>query len=152
MMKNIFDAVVVEEIVKRINQLTPETKPLWGKMSVAQMLADSNVSYAFNDYPERFTRPNALKKWLLKTFVKPNVVSDKSYKKNSPTAPVFLIKETKDFNTEKQLLIDNIRKTQQIGGAYFEKIDNFSFGKMTIQEWNNMFYKHLDHHLTQFGV
>ena len=27
-----------------------------------------------------------------------------------------------------------------------------TLGKLKSQEWNNMFYKHLDHHLTQFGV
>jgi hypothetical protein len=58
----------------------------------------------------------------------------------------------KNFEIEKSKLIDNIRKTQQLGAVYFEGLNNFSFGKLTSQEWNNMFYKHLDHHLGQFGV
>jgi hypothetical protein len=27
-----------------------------------------------------------------------------------------------------------------------------SFGALTKTEWSNMLYKHLDHHLTQFGA
>ena len=30
--------------------------------------------------------------------------------------------------------------------------ESFSFGKLKAQEWNNMFAKHLNHHLEQFGV
>ncbi|MCJ8164098.1 hypothetical protein MKJ04_04535 [Pontibacter sp. E15-1] len=30
--------------------------------------------------------------------------------------------------------------------------ESHSFGRLSSQEWNNMFYKHLDHHLSQFGV
>jgi hypothetical protein len=78
--------------------------------------------------------------------------NEKPYKKNSQTAPEFLVKADKDFNKEKQRLINYINKTQQLGENYFEGKESHSFGKLTSVEWNNMFYKHLDHHLTQFGV
>jgi len=42
--------------------------------------------------------------------------------------------------------------TQKFGSARFEGKESHSFGKLTSKEWNNMFYKHLNHHLTQFGV
>jgi hypothetical protein len=37
--KNLFEPSVKMDIVDRINTLTRETKALWGKMNVAQMLA-----------------------------------------------------------------------------------------------------------------
>jgi hypothetical protein len=58
----------------------------------------------------------------------------------------------KDFEKEKAILIDNLKKTQELGEAHFEGKDNFSFGKMSSKEWNGLFYKHLDHHLSQFGI
>lgn len=80
------------------------------------------------------------------------VVSPEAYKQNERTSPSFVISNARDFENEKALLIANIEKTQQLGATYFEGKENFSFGLMTAEEWNTMFYKHLDHHLRQFGV
>lgn len=148
---NIFDESVVNKLIERIESLQPETKPLWGKMSVDQMLAHVNVAYemAFeNIHP----KPNAFKRWLLKSFVKNGVVNEVPYKKNTPTAPVFIIKGNKDFSKEKARLIAYLNKTVQLGASHFEQKESLSFGPMTATEWNNQFYKHLDHHLGQFGV
>ncbi len=152
MIKDIFTSETANEVIDRINHLSPDQKPEWGKMSADQMLAHCNVSYAFVFEPQKFKKPGMLKKWVLKTFVKNFVVGEKPYKINSPTAPDFLIKNSRDFEKEKKLLIDNIHKVQRLGRAHFEGKDNFSFGKMSANEWNILFYKHLDHHLRQFGV
>ncbi len=152
MMKNIFDAQVADEVIQRINRLKPIDRPQWGKMSVDQMLAHCNVSYAFMYEPEKFKKPGVFRKFLMKTFIKQFVVSEKPYPKNSRTAPAFIITDQRDFEKEKNKLIENIQRTQQLGFEYFDGRDSFSFGKMTGNEWNNMFYKHLEHHLTQFSV
>jgi hypothetical protein len=81
MIKNIFNAEVVQELIERINQLKPEDKPLWGKMSADQMLAHCNVTYGFTYESEKYKKPNPFMKFLLKTFVKGFVVSDKPYPK-----------------------------------------------------------------------
>ena len=150
-MKNIFEKNISNEVIERINRLTPESKPQWGKMSADQMLAHCNVTYEFVfDYKHK--KPSGFKKLMLKTFVKNAVVSEKPYKKNGPTAPEFLIKDEKNFETEKNRLIVYITKTQELGDNYFDNKESHSFGKLTKTKWSNMFYKHLDHHLNQFGV
>jgi hypothetical protein len=151
MIKNIFTSEVANEVIARIHQLKPTDKPLWGKMSADQMLAHCNVTYGFTFEPDKYKKPNALMKFLLKTFVKNFVVSDKPYPKNTKTTKDFIMIGQKEFDKEKEKLIANIQKTQELGEAYFEGRDNFSFGKMSSKEWNGLFYKHLDHHLTQFG-
>jgi hypothetical protein len=91
-------------------------------------------------------------KLMLTAFVKKLVTNEAPYKQNSRTAPQFLITDARDFEKEKSRLIAYIGKTQQLGGAHFDgKLSN-SFGKLNTVEWNNMFYKHLNHHLSQFGV
>ena len=152
MIKDIFDKQVSEEIISRINRLTPTTKPQWGKMNVGQMLAHCNVTYRYTFEPEQFKRPNAIKKFLLRTFIKKIVTSEKPYPRNGRTAPEFVMTESKNVESERNMLIANIRKAQQLGESYFEGKENFSFGKMTAKEWNTLFYKHLNHHLTQFAV
>ncbi len=150
-MKSIFNLNDTKEIIERISQLTPDTKGLWGKMSVAQMLAHCNVTYEMA-YEKIHPAPNSIVKFMLKLFVKKSVVNETPYKKSIQTAPAFIIKENKDFYTEKERLINYIIKTQELGTNYFEGRESLSFGSLNSKEWNNMFYKHLDHHLQQFGV
>lgn len=148
---NIFKPEVTEQVIDRINKLTPETKPLWGKMSVSQMLAHLCVSYEMI-YENKHPKPNGFTKFILKLFVKDAVVSEKPYKHNSPTASAFVIQDERNFEAEKGRLIDYMHRTQQLGEAAFDGKASHSFGPLTITEWNNLFYKHLDHHLSQFGV
>ncbi|MES2799322.1 MAG: hypothetical protein V4638_04845 [Bacteroidota bacterium] len=150
-MKDIFESSVVAEIKERINNLSPETKPQWGKMNAPKMLAHCNVTYDMAFEPHRF-KANAFKKFLLKKFVKPYVVTDKPYKKSSPTSPDFLIRTDKNFDTEKQRLFDYLDKVASLGKNHFEGKESASFGALSADEWNVMFYKHLDWHLTQFGA
>ncbi len=150
-MKNIFDPGETREIIDRLNRLQPESQPQWGKMTVAQMLAHCSVTYELVYEPEKHPKPGAFMKLILKLLVKNKVVSEKPYKPNNPTAPAFLIKEDKEFGPERERLIGYIQKTSDLGEAHFDGKVSGSFGVLSKKEWNNMFYKHLDHHLRQFG-
>ncbi len=150
-MKNVFDADDVSEVLNRIQGLTPSSEPQWGKMNVAQMLAHCNVTYEMA-LEDKHAKPNILMRMLLKVLVKKAVVNTKPYPRNSRTAPVFIVSDERDFAAEKERLIGYVQKTQQMGEAPFEGKNSLSFGPLTSGEWNNMFYKHLDHHLTQFAV
>lgn len=151
-MKYIFEKSTTDEIIARIGKLTPATSPLWGKMTVSQMLAHCCVTYEMLFESEKFPKPNFLMRLMLKFLVKPTVTGSVPYKKNLRTAPAFLITEDKDFETEKKRLIDFLQKVQDLGENYFEGRESHSFGKLSKEEWSTMFYKHLDHHLGQFGV
>lgn len=151
-MKNIFLEEDATEIINRINKLSSNSKPLWGKMAVAQMLAHCNVTFAYTYESEKFKRPNFFMHFILKTIVKKYVLSPKPYKQNGRTGPDFIITGERNFGTEKEKLIQNITRTQQLGEKHFDGLENLSFGKMSAKEWNTMFSKHLNHHLTQFGV
>ena len=150
-MKSSFDQTHTNEMIARINQLTATTTPGWGKMNVGQMLAHCNVAYDMA-YTDKYPQPNFLVRWMLTRFVKPAVVGPKPYEKNGRTAPAFLVDAEQDFEKEKKKLIDYVKQTQSLGANHFEQKESNSFGKMTAGEWSNLFTKHLDHHLTQFGV
>jgi hypothetical protein len=151
-MKNIFEKDVSNEVVGRINKLTPSTKAVWGKMSVSQMLAHCNVQYEIIYENQRFPKPNPFVRFLLKTFVKNKVVGPKPFPKNGRTSPYFIIDGDKDFEAEKSRLTDYIQKTQVLGVEHLLHRDTKSFGKLTKEQWSALFYKHLDHHLAQFDV
>lgn len=148
---NIFTKEVSDKVIERINKLTPETNPQWGTMNVGQMLAHCSVAYEMV-YDNIHPKPNAFSRFLIKLFAKKIVLGAAPYKRNSRTAPMFIMEDDKDFEKEKKRLVDYINKTQELGESHFEGKENLSFGKITTNEWNNLFYKHLDHHLNQFGV
>ncbi len=148
---NIFTTTVSNQVIERIHKLTPTTQPTWGKMNVAQMLAHCNVTYELT-YEDKHSRPNFLMRFILKTFIKKIVVGEKPYGKNGRTAPEFMVNSEQDFTQQKERLIQYVTKTQQLGESHFDGKENISFGKLSVVEWNNLFYKHLDHHLSQFGV
>jgi hypothetical protein len=150
-MENIFSNQGVESFLKRLDKLTPESKGLWGKMNVSQMLAHCNVTYEMC-YENKHPKSNGLVRFILKMFVKKFVTNEVPYKKSVKTAPQFIITDQKEFNTEKNRLKNFILKTQELGETYFEGKESLSFGNLTSKEWNNMFAKHLDHHFGQFGV
>ena len=150
-MKNIFEKEITNDVINRINNLSATSKPTWGKMSVSQMLAHCVVTYEMV-FTDKFPKPNAFTRWILKMIVKNIVVSEKSFAKNGKTASQFVISDAREFEAEKKTLVNYVIKTQELGETYFEGKDSNSFGKLTAVEWNNSFYKHLDHHLTQFGV
>ena len=150
-MKNTFNSAEAGEIIERINHLDGKSEAVWGKMNVSQMLAHCNVTYELI-YTDKHPKPGAFLKFMLKVMVKKLVTSEKPYKRNGQTGPMFIITDEKDFGKEKEQLIAYINKTQQLGEGHFEGKESHSFGALTAKQWNTMFYKHLDHHLRQFGA
>jgi hypothetical protein len=136
--KNIFDKAVVNELIARIQLLQANTQPKWGKMSVDQMLAHCNVSYEMA-YENKHAKPSAFLQLILKLIVKKAVVNDTPYKHSLKTAPAFIIQDAKNFEEERNRLIDYIKKTQVFGAAYFDGKASHSFGVLNKEEWNNMF-------------
>lgn len=148
---DIFDPAVTAALVARIRSLTPQSRPLWGKMAVGQMLAHCCVPYEMV-YEDRHPRPAAPVRLLLRLFVKRSCVNGKPYGRNKATAPAFIIRDTRDFTVERDRLVAFVEQTQRLGSSHFEGRESLSFGALTSREWSNLFYKHLDHHLAQFGA
>lgn len=149
---NIFTKEVSDNFIARINNLTNETQRKWGTMSVSQMLAHCCVTYEYIYEPAKYKKANFIFGLLLKTVIKKAVTNEKGYKQNLRTGPDFLVKNDKNFEIEKKRLIDFISRVQQEGESKFDGRISHSFGQLNKTQWNNMFYKHLDHHLSQFGV
>lgn len=134
----------------RVRALSPDSKAQWGKMNVSQMLAHCNVAYEI-EYTDKHPKPGSLQRFLIKLLAKQAVVGPKPYPRNGRTAPMFIIADERDFAIEQQRLLDHLDKTYALGAKHYDGKENQGFGKLSLQEWNTLFSKHLDHHLTQFG-
>ncbi len=148
---NLFHEDHLNTAIQRINSLTPQTQPLWGKMSVDQMLAHVNVAYDMC-YDDSLAKTKGIKLFMMKLLIKNQVTGSKPYPKNGRTAPAFIITGNRDFETEKSKLISYLHQTHRLGVSVFDNRESASLGRLSATEWNTMFSKHLDHHLSQFGV
>lgn len=148
---SIFKVATLAENKKRLDKLTSDSKPLWGKMNAAQMLAHLNATYDTSRGKVRIEM-HPFMHFFLKTFLKKTIVGEKPYPKNSKTNPYYLVTEEKNFEQEKSELLQNMQWAFEKGESYFEGRLTRSFGHLTAKEWSNLFQKHLDHHFNQFGV
>jgi hypothetical protein len=151
-MKNLFDATVANQVQTRLGQLEPQSERCWGKMSAAQMLAHCSVSMQWA-VGELAPEKGALAARLMGRLVKPMVFrNDDPLRKNSPTAKSLIVAGERDFGKERDRLAGLIDKFAAGGEAGCTRNPHIFFGKMTPEEWAILMYKHLDHHLRQFGV
>ncbi|QKE72496.1 DUF1569 domain-containing protein [Arthrobacter citreus] len=149
-MKNIFYLLNTEEILNRIDNLTPNSQPQWGKMDVAQMLAHCSAFQDIamgNSFPKR-----SLLGRLVGRFAKPIFSNEKQVPRNMSTIPTILITDQKEFELEKEKLKQKIITFQKDGPEKCTTHPHPFFGKFSSEEWGIGIYKHLEHHLRQFGV
>ena len=147
-MKSLFESNAYSEIKNRIANLSEDSERQWGKMTAGQMLhhcqGPFNIMLEKNDYG---MKPNL----FAKLFFKRMLYNDSPFRKNLPTAKFLKISEPKDFNIEKRNLTTLLEEFE----AQREREEwnpHPGFGYFTKQQWGQMQYKHLDHHLRQFGV
>jgi Protein of unknown function (DUF1569) len=150
-MKNLFEAERVAEIQERLGRLRPESERQWGSMSAAQAVAHCCVGmeWAVGDrVPQRMFVGR-----VMGFIVKPLVMrDDKPMKKNSPTAKSLVVNDERDLRAERERLRGLIERFAAGGRAGCTTHPHSFFGKLTPEEWAILMYKHLDHHLRQFGV
>ena len=146
----LFNEPDVSEMIKRIDRLTPAIKNQWGKMNVGQMLAHCNKSLETamggNNIPRLFIGR------ILGSLLKRTVLSEKPFSKNSPTDKSYVFKDQREFEIEKQILKTSLWKFLEGGKFNCTQHPHPFFGKFTPEEWGIFTWKHLDHHLRQFGV
>lgn len=149
-MKNLFDAVAVAEIRKRVARLGPQNERQWGRMNVAQAEAhcSAGLELALGDRrPPRLLIGRILG-WAVKRMALGN---DAPMRRNAPTAEGFVILDQRDLETERKQLSAMIDRFVAGGPAVCTAHPHPFFGRLTPQEWSIFEYKHIDHHLRQFG-
>jgi len=148
--KNLFQREAVDEVISRIDGLKPASVRQWGKMDVAQMMA--HCSAAMDMAAGRLNLPRILVGRLIGPLVKPIYTNEKPLSKGSPTDKKLVIADQRDFAREQEQLKVKIRQFQEGGEAQCTRHPHPFFGAFTPPEWARGMYKHLDHHLRQFGA
>ena len=150
-MESLFDPKGNQEILERIDQLTPIRLSEWGVMTVSQMMEHCQMPLKVVYGTLEIKVP-----WLMKLLVgkssKKMFAGQKRLGKSLPTAKEFKITYEPDFETTKQGLKELVSRFSREGRDSIVVTDHPLFGNMTYEEIDYAQWKHLDHHLRQFGV
>jgi hypothetical protein len=149
-METLFDPVACQNVLRRVDALRPESQRQWGKMTAAQMCEHvaRALAMAVGKAPSTQRFLGKMIGWMFK----PGFVGPKPFPKNSPTGPDFVIKGEPDFDATKARVKALVSESHVLGEQGCDGNIHGFFGKLTGAEWGVTQYKHLDHHLRQFGV
>ena len=150
-MTHMFQSATIEKVKGRIAQLRPDSERQWGKMNAAQALAhcSGGIEMAMGE----IRPPRALIGRILGPVVKPIAFKEEEpMRQNSPTIKSLLVTDERDLGREQKRLYELIDQFAAAGPQGCTTHPHSFFGKLTPEEWATLMYKHLDHHLRQFGV
>jgi hypothetical protein len=148
--KSLFEPSSAIEIRKRIELLKPESRRQWGTMKVAQMLAHSSswmeMAAGVKSPPRSFVGR------IFGKIAKKSVLGEGPVRRNMPTDKSLIIYGEREFAAEQQRLLEWVDRFSTGGPEQCTTHPHSFFGSMTPNEWAILGYKHLDHHLRQFGA
>lgn len=150
-MKSIFNQSTISEFKTRINNISEETTAQWGKMNVYQMLKHCTENDKMLTGERKFRRL-LIGRIFGQTSLQTSTKNGEPLSHNSPTHPELIIKGTGDIVSQKQEWLSVLDGYYTKPNTTFENFVHPFFGKMTPEQISIFAYKHIDHHLRQFGV
>ncbi|MDP2059979.1 MAG: DUF1569 domain-containing protein [Flavobacteriaceae bacterium] len=147
---NLFDKNDFETIQNRIKCVTEKSVRQWGVMTNAQMLAHCSkvLELALNNREKQIFLGKLLGAFILK-----KILNNKgATRKNIKSSKKLFVEIPEEFDAEKTRLLELFTRFHKNGSAYYENKLHPFFGRLTSRQWNDLMFRHLDHHLTQFGA
>jgi hypothetical protein len=147
-MKSLWDADARRELHHRLKQLDGDCRRRRGRMTCEQMLAHvtDGLRMATGELPVK-PKPGPLKRWPLKQLV----IYWLPWPKGAPTAPELLAREPEELEREKAALSALIERAAE-QRAKTGGVEHPAFGRLSEKDWGALMYRHIDHHLKQFGL
>ncbi|MDM1555573.1 DUF1569 domain-containing protein [Chryseobacterium indologenes] len=150
MKKNLLKKETTDFIIERVQNLSVAHQSQWGTMTASEMLLHCNSCNRQILEESRGNKKTAIKQYLLRIlalYIAPD------FKKNIQGEPEHNTRGKStdlDFEKYKNEFIDLIRQfplnTKPL------TLSHPAFGNISTYEWGIAAYKHMDHHLRQFGV
>lgn len=147
-MPTFFDPTVQASLHTRVATLRADAPALWGRMNAAQMLAHCTSTMQM---PTGEVKVKAGFMSLLGRLLKKKILGDQPFRHGAPTDKAFVVADTREFEVEKARFLDMFQ-TLTHGTSVITAHTHPFFGPMTDEDWGVLLFKHLDHHLRQFGV
>lgn len=150
-MTSLYEPKTTAQVKDRIARLRPDSERQWGKMGPAQAMAHCALAmeWAVGDVRP----PRMFIGGIVGRLIKSKVLAESEpMRRNAPTAKTLVIANDCDLPAEQKRLCGLIDRFAAAGPAGCTTQPHSFFGRLTPEEWAALMYKHLDHHLRQFGV
>ncbi|MBL9078949.1 MAG: DUF1569 domain-containing protein [Planctomycetes bacterium] len=148
--ESLFTAAGLATMLARVDALRPDSPRRWGKMDLPQMLAHCQqpLRVALGELPLK----RSLVGVLFGRLAKRKLLAPKPWPQGMPTAPEFRIADVRQFAREHAALRTLVERFGRGGPAALTQAPHPFFGPLTADEWQALQWRHLDHHLRQFGA
>ena len=134
-------------ILQRLQRTRPDATPAWGSLNAPRMLCHvaDQMRVALGDIPAKPTHSFATR-----TFVKFLVINTgfEPPRGKIMTAPEMLTSCPTSWEADLAVCAD---LAERVGRGTANAVHP-AFGPLSPQEWGRLCWKHLNHHLVQFGV
>jgi hypothetical protein len=147
-MKTLFDQEARGGILSRLERVSAESRPQWGRMNAEQMLthlvasmrmACGELETKSKNLPIRFPPLRQMIVYWL------------PWPKGAPTAPELLASDALSIEESKRELMRLVKVVGERASAK-EWPQHPAFGNLGRRGWGALGWRHMDHHLRQFGV
>ena len=148
-MRTVFNLDDRLTLAKRIDTLSAHAPAQWGRMDCPQMLAhlSESVRMALGELEIATKGPRALRL----APIRHAIIHWLPFPKGAPTAPELLTRRATNWQAEGADLKHLLERLAALEGAR-EWPEHPAFGHMTSRDWGTLAYRHVDHHLRQFGA
>ena len=136
-----------QQLLARLQRVRHDTKPLWGKLDAHGMLCHTAdvMRIALGDIPSK--PEHSLFSRTIGKFMVVNT-GLQAPKGKIETAPAMMTTKPKSWDADLAACAELV---ERVGRGSANAVHP-AFGPLTPDEWGRMCYKHLNHHLVQFGV
>ena len=135
------------QLLERLHRVPRDAKPLWGKLDAHRMLCHTAdvMRIALGEIPSKPEHS-----FFSRTIGKYMVVNTglQAPRGKIQTAPEMMTSLPKSWDADLATCAELMERVGQ-GSA---RAVHPAFGQLSPDEWGRMCYKHLNHHLVQFGV
>jgi hypothetical protein len=148
MPKSLSNARIRQEMLERLERLTPGATPLWGRMTAPQMLAHLAdwLLMAKGELPVA-----AIPSFLRYAPVKQLAIYWLPFPRKVQTAPELILRKPSEWDIEHAAVRRHVQSFENME-AEAAWPEHPVFGKMTPKAWCVFAYRHADHHFRQFGI
>jgi hypothetical protein len=146
-MRTIWQDADRRELRERLERMSPDARPRWGRFTAPQMMAHlaDNCRMMLGELSVA-DKNLLLRHWPIKQLV----IYVLPFPKGAPTAPELLGGPTGDWAAERSraiALLDRVAADRSRACP-----PHPAFGRLSRRAWGVLAYRHIDHHLRQFGV
>ena len=141
----------LERLISRLRALRPETERRWGTLSAGEMLChlgDAHDVVLKRDADASGIRKRPFLKWLA---IYGPVLWSRGWQTDASVDPKRDGTRPGEFEADRERVVDGMRKIATAADGELNPAHGL-LGPLTTSEWQRSVYRHVNHHLKQFGV